>query len=336
MHEIRGGQNVEEAEAWTAVAATLYDGEPIVALGPAKDVHERTVQLPGYNPWVWVAFTPSRYVEVPFATGNPSSYLLSDVERLEVKRGVLGGRTLVVKTSDAPDNLALEVLDVPQRVRGGDQAAGRHETGGAFAPGRVHPVRTRQRPGGRRRDRGGCRCADRRVPVCCAAAIAVSRPQLAPWLRTQPARTPTNAAPAACAGSRRTRTRPRPDPATHGPMVCSSIRYGSCAPTPCRSFGYPARRYRWESTDESQRGRSRWRRCRGPTSDSSTLPAAGAGRGPSHTHTPADSSRPMARLSRTVALPLQSGSMTSRIFVPGIDCPRLDLSTLLPLVANPG
>jgi len=104
---------VEEEEAWKAVAATLYDGEAIVALGPAKDINERTIQLPGHSPWVWVAFTPSRYVEVPFATGNPSSYLLSDVERLEVKRSMLGGRKLVVKTSDAPDSLALEVLDVP-------------------------------------------------------------------------------------------------------------------------------------------------------------------------------------------------------------------------------
>ena len=85
-----------------------------MALGPAKDIHERTVQRPGHNPWLWVAFTPSRYVEVPFATGNPSSYLLCDVERLEVKRGMLGGRKLVVKTSEAPDNLALEVLDVPR------------------------------------------------------------------------------------------------------------------------------------------------------------------------------------------------------------------------------
>ena len=113
MYDIRGGQIVEEEEAWKAVAATLYDGEAIVALGPAKDIHERTVQRPGHNPWLWVAFTPSRYVEVPFATGNPSSYLLCDVERLEVKRGMLGGRKLVVKTSEAPDNLALEVLDVP-------------------------------------------------------------------------------------------------------------------------------------------------------------------------------------------------------------------------------
>jgi hypothetical protein len=104
---------VEEDEAWKAVAATLYDGESIVALGPAKDINERSIQLPGYNPRVWVAFTPSRYVEVPFATGNPSSYLLSDVERLEVKRGMLGGRKLVVKVSDAPDSLALEILDVP-------------------------------------------------------------------------------------------------------------------------------------------------------------------------------------------------------------------------------
>jgi hypothetical protein len=104
---------VEEEEAWKAVAATLYDGEAIVALGPAKDTNERAIQPPGYNPWLWVAFTPSRYVEVPFATGNPSSYLLCDVERLEVKRGMLGGRKLVVKTSDAPDSLALEVLDVP-------------------------------------------------------------------------------------------------------------------------------------------------------------------------------------------------------------------------------
>ena len=70
MHEIRGGQIVEEEEAWKAVAATLYDGEAIVALGPAKDIHERTVQRPGHNPWLWVAFTPSRYVEVPFATGT--------------------------------------------------------------------------------------------------------------------------------------------------------------------------------------------------------------------------------------------------------------------------
>ncbi len=112
MHEIRGGQNVEEEEAWQAVAATLYDGEAIVALGPARDINERTIQPPGYSPWMWVAFTPSRYVEVPFATGNPSSYLLSDVERLEVKRGMLGGRKLVVKTSDSPDSPALEVLDV--------------------------------------------------------------------------------------------------------------------------------------------------------------------------------------------------------------------------------
>ena len=40
---------------------------------------------------MWVAFTLSRYIEVPFATGNPSSYLLPDVERLELKRGMLGG-----------------------------------------------------------------------------------------------------------------------------------------------------------------------------------------------------------------------------------------------------
>jgi hypothetical protein len=113
MHEIRGDQIVDEEEAWKAVAATLYDGEIVVALGPAKDVNDRTAQPPGHNPWLWVAFTPSRYVEVPFETGNPSSYLLSDVERLEVKRGMLGGRKLVVKTSDAPDSLALEVLDVP-------------------------------------------------------------------------------------------------------------------------------------------------------------------------------------------------------------------------------
>ena len=81
---------MEEEAAWQAVAATLYAEESIIALAPGKDVSEPDIQMPGYNPWVWVAFTESRYIEVPFATGNPSSYLLPAITRMDVRRGMLG------------------------------------------------------------------------------------------------------------------------------------------------------------------------------------------------------------------------------------------------------
>ena len=98
-------------------------------------------------------------------------------QRMDVRRGMLGGRKLVVKTIDAPDSLALEVLQRPQRVRGGRQTARRSETRGASAPRRLHPLRARDVPVTDRRDRG--RSSERRPSssgASCAAATAAWRP----------------------------------------------------------------------------------------------------------------------------------------------------------------
>lgn len=105
---------MEEHEARAAIAATLYEGETLKALGPAKDIKEPALKLAEpHNPWVWLGFTEFRFIEIPFANGNVLSQPLPAVHRLELRRGMLGGRKLYVNVSGAPDEFGLSIFHVP-------------------------------------------------------------------------------------------------------------------------------------------------------------------------------------------------------------------------------
>ncbi|MEU3689193.1 hypothetical protein [Streptomyces narbonensis] len=106
------GPSMDAAQARQIIDRTLYAGEEVLAFGAATDTNSATLKTVDSDPRVWIAVTEYRYVEVGVASGKACSYLLGDIQVLELRKKLFGRPRLYFDSAGLGPDLGLSIYEI--------------------------------------------------------------------------------------------------------------------------------------------------------------------------------------------------------------------------------